>query len=56
MESGDESSKTNHDATECQECLVNVGTAFVTDAEATKLMQPIVGPFDHPTMNPQPLP
>jgi len=53
MKSGHERSKTNHDAAQRQECLVNVGTAFVADSEATELMQPTVGPFDHPAMNSQ---
>lgn len=32
---------------------MNVRTAFIADSKATKLMQPTVGPFDHPTMNSQ---
>lgn len=53
MNSGHEGSKTNHDAAERQEGLVNVGASFVADAKAAELMQPTVGPFDHPTVGSQ---
>ena len=39
---------TNDGATECQERLVDVGAAFVTDAQAAELVQPTEGAFDNP--------
>lgn len=39
---------TNNSATQCEESLVNVGPAFVTNAQAAELMQPTQGAFHHP--------
>ena len=36
-------------ASKGQECLVDVGPLFVSDAQAAKLIQPSEGPFYHPS-------
>ena len=43
------------DTAKGEECLMDVGTAFKSDAEATVLVQPTVGAFDHPAMTSQAL-
>jgi hypothetical protein len=37
-----------------QECLVDVGSLFVPDAQAAKLIEPGEGSFYHPTPSAQP--
>jgi len=39
---------TDNSAAESEECLMDVGMAFVTDAQAAELMQPAQSPFHHP--------
>lgn len=41
----------NHDASEGEECFVNVVAAFAADAEAAELVQPTDRSFHHPAID-----
>jgi hypothetical protein len=44
---------TNYRATDAQESLMNVRTTFITNPQATELMQPSQGSFHNPAVNAQ---